>query len=160
MTEMKKTKIFLIALLFLPTALYAMTAQWNYFCTNEIIQVKSDGGGGCVFVERDTNDVQTLTWLDKKGAVFYRTVLVTNMTSPIVFCTKKQLAYRDATPLSTIIIIDNKKKKTVMEVPGKNVQVPFFNMILPRNVTTDRKGFFGFRIIPNEKGQTIIRYKN
>ena len=80
--------------------------------------------------------------------------------SPIVFCTKKQLVYRDATPLSTIIIVDNKKKETVVEVPGKNVQLPFFNMMLPNNVTTDRKGFFGFRIVPGEKGQTIIRYKN
>jgi hypothetical protein len=156
---MKRFYYILLCLL-APVSLFAMTEQWQYACSNQIVQFYADGNGGCAFVEMDTNDVQTVTWLDKKGAVLYQTVLTTNMASAIIFCTKKQLAICDYRPLSVIQLVDNKGQVTVLEDPGRHVHQSYFNMMVPDNITVDRKGFFGFKFMIGEEWHVIIRYKN
>jgi hypothetical protein len=156
---MKKYYCILLYLL-APVSMFGMSEQWQYACSNQIVQFYADGAGGCAFVEMDTNDVQTLTWLDKKGTILYQTGLTTNITSTIVFCTKKQLAFRDANPLSIIRFVDKKGQVTTLEDPGRNLHQSYFTMAIPDNLTIDSKGFFGFKFMINQDWQVIIRYKN
>ena len=137
-----------------------MTEQWRYESSNEIYQVYADGNGGCALAIVDTNDVQTIIWLDKKGKVFFQTVLTNNVRRPIVYCTAKQLMLHDERERSVILVIDTKGQVTTLDSADRDVQDPFLNMLLPENVTVDKKGFFGFLFKPCGTGNTVIRYKN
>jgi hypothetical protein len=77
-----------------------------------------------------------------------------------VFCTKKQLAFRDERPLSVIQLVDTRGEVTVFEDPARNFYQSYINMMVPNDITVDRKGFFGFKFMINQEGQVIIRYKN
>ena len=60
------------------TFIYAATEQWAVDGQETIIQVAADGKGGCAMICSETNDVESIFWINKK--VFSLVHCLLNMT--------------------------------------------------------------------------------
>jgi len=147
-------------------ALFAATKVWDYDRNSDpdgarIIQIVSDGKGGCASVWIDTNDLATIVWLDKKGEVKYEQQVLGMFFSPslIIHCSKKRLVHFSGVPIPLVVQVDAKgNAKVTGTLNGYLMGV--ITLPIPSQKIYDKKGFFTANSDTNAIYQTLIRYSH
>jgi len=157
-----------LLILFITFSIAAFAAQevWNYDRNSDadgarILQIVSDGKGGCASVWLDTNDIATVVWLDKKGNVKYENIIYAFLFSPniILSCSPKQLVHFSGAPIPMIVQVNSKgTPKVIGTLNGYLTGI--FMLPIPSQKLTDKKGFFTVNADTNAVYQTLIRYSN
>jgi len=136
----------------------AAKEEWSVDGEAAIQQVVADGTGGCAMMRKDTNDVQSIVWVDRFGIPLYQ---ATASNAYIISCSKKQLLYSDRLNGGAIIQVDNKGTLTRIYAPQTVIEGPA-GFIYPSNMMVDPKGFFGIKqiIMSPTPSQILVRFKN
>jgi len=136
----------------------AAKEEWSVDGEAMIRQVMADGTGGCALMRMDTNDVETVVWVDRFGKPLYQAAA---SNAYIISCSKKQLLYSDRLNGGAIIQVDNKGTVTRIAAPQSVIQGPS-GLIYPSNEMADPKGFFGIKQVITSPGasQVLVRFNN
>jgi hypothetical protein len=156
---MKKQMFILMSILTCLTSVlvvYAATEEWEYDGQYQIIQVLSDGNGGCAFLRMNTNHIQSLTWLDSTGHVVYQSVV----SNAVIFtCSKKQLVFSDRLTGEQVKQVDAKGAVSLIADPDGRMEGAI-TMQYYKNIMADKKGFFAIKVGTSPGSQRLVRFKN
>ena len=160
-----RVKLLIIFITF-SMAAFAAKEIWKYDRNSDadgakIVQIVSDGKGGCASVWFGTNEFLTVVWLDKKGNVKYENQMYGLYFSPnvILSCSPKQLVHFSGIPLPMVVQVDSKGiAKVIGTLNGYLTGILTFP--IPKQKLTDKKGFFAVNADTNAVYQTLIRYSN
>ncbi len=125
----------------------AATLQWSVnLGPAPVMQLISDGSGGCAVASQDVGGY-TVTWYDNKGGVRYTKtaipaapILIACQKNGVVFCYQDGGFYR-------VITVDKKGTESITGAPGEHyVDYPAvaFNRSVQRR--SDSKGYFVERV--------------
>ena len=148
--------------------LYAVTEQWRYTADGTIIQVLSDGKGGCAIASLVTADVVRVEWFDKNGALLYDTgpmqgsFPVGGFGGPINECTPKQIVLTSSFFLPVLLQVKrNGTELPAFDMRGIVLGFPYTEAapgVFPSSRFTDKKGLFVINVNTNTDENTLVRY--
>ena len=122
----------------------AATVQWTYERPMaDVLQMTSDGSGGCGILAVDTNGLIRVAWLGSKGEVLYEVVLPSGATSfGLMSCDKAGLLYSVvAGSMWYLMYIDRRGGQTTILDPASNIMPTVFPAFYTSRFS-DAKGFF------------------
>jgi len=148
--------------------LYAVTEQWRYTVDGEIIQVLSDGKGGCAIAHLVTADVLRVEWFDKNGILLYdtgpmkETFPLGGFGGPIHECTPKQIVLTCSYFLPVLLQVKrNGTELPAFDIRGIVLGFPYNEgvpVVFPSSRFTDKKGLFVINVNTNTDENTLVRY--
>lgn len=142
-------------------AAWGLTEEWRYAANAAVAQIVSDGKGGCALVERATNDICHVVWLNKKGEVV-------QVVGPIPFssigptineCTPKQLLVTAMLGIPMMVQADTKGKVTPLVALNGFVIGFYAPAPYALNRMGDAKGFFVVNVNTNTLAYSVVRYR-
>ncbi len=88
MKNLKKNILIAASISFAVLFSFAMTEQWRFSSSCNIVQVVADGYGGCAIVELETNGYVNVSWFDKKGFFGVKIDMITGRQLVVRFSNK------------------------------------------------------------------------
>ena len=136
----------------------AATEQWSYPTSNYVFQIYADGKGGCAFIQAGVPPVAELVWLDKKGTLIGQTVVSNVSAGGIVECSKKHVVFADQWAGTIVLQWDAGGTPSQAPAAAGTYNSVLSFVPLPRDVSTDAKGFFAVRTNITTGAGAIVRY--
>ena len=139
-----RTMVCAVALLIGAGMAGAATVQWTYERPlSVVLQIMSDGSGGCGILAVDTNGLFCVAWLGSKGEVLYEVVLPSSVMSfGVMSCDKAGLLYSVVSGgMYYLMYIDRKGGQSVILDPASNI-IPTITPAYFTSRFSDAKGFF------------------
>ena len=139
----------------------AATKQWTYsVSSNIVLQIRTDGKGGCTLLTTDMDLTNEVVWLDKAGNVVL-TMGVSNALGGggVASCTPTRLIVGDEVDGGKVVlVVDAKGGKTLVPAAAGTSNTVYTFLPFPVDRSADAKGFFAVETDTNTTMATVVRY--